>query len=72
VCAYGPRAEHLAGHAVERIRAWDTGRGLPTQIEVYPSGTPIPGPGEDILLVADKRHTRVVVRSVNASVPAES
>jgi protein-L-isoaspartate(D-aspartate) O-methyltransferase len=60
VCAYGPVSEELASRVVERIRAWDTGRRLATQIEVYPYSAQAPDSG--ILLVADKRHTRAIVR----------
>ncbi|MGB6163538.1 MAG: hypothetical protein WCF33_09900 [Pseudonocardiaceae bacterium] len=60
VCAYGPDSEELASRAVERIRSWDTGRKLATQIEVYPYGAQAPDSGT--LLVADKRHIRVIVR----------
>lgn len=62
VCAYGPASEELASGAAERIRAWDTGRRLATQIEVYPYGVPAPVSGT--LLVADKPHIQVVVRLV--------
>jgi hypothetical protein len=60
VCAYGPDSEELASRAVERIRAWDTGRRLATRIEVFPYGAQVPDSGT--LLVADKRHIRVIVR----------
>lgn len=66
VCSYGPRAQVLADKAVELIRAWDTGRELPSRIELHPSGAPVPGPDEEILLMADKRHVRVVVRTMSA------
>jgi protein-L-isoaspartate(D-aspartate) O-methyltransferase len=62
VCAYGPAGGELASRAAERIRAWDTGRRLATRIEVYPYGAPAPDLGA--LLVADKRHIRVIVRAV--------
>ncbi|MGH3830902.1 MAG: methyltransferase, FxLD system [Pseudonocardiaceae bacterium] len=62
VCAYGPSREELASRATERIRAWDAGRKLFTQIEVYPYGALAPASGT--LLVADKRHIRVIVRVV--------
>ncbi|MGH3869598.1 MAG: methyltransferase, FxLD system [Pseudonocardiaceae bacterium] len=65
VCAYGPASEELASRAAERIRAWDTSRRLATQIEVYPSGTPVPSPGNGTLLTAAKRHVRVIVRAVS-------
>jgi protein-L-isoaspartate(D-aspartate) O-methyltransferase len=64
VCAYGPASEKLTSRATERIRAWDTGRRLVTQIEVYPSGSPIPSPGTGMLLTAAKRHVRVIVRTL--------
>lgn len=62
VCAYGPDSEELASRVVERIRAWDTGRRLATLIEVYPYGAQAPDSGT--LLMADKRHIRVIVRVV--------
>jgi len=62
VCAYGPASEELASRAAERIRAWDTGQRLATRIEIYPYGAPAPDLGT--FLVADKRHTRVIVRAV--------
>ncbi|MGH3997469.1 MAG: methyltransferase, FxLD system [Pseudonocardiaceae bacterium] len=65
VCAYGPAGEKLASRAAERIRAWDTGRTLATQIEVYPSGPPVPSPGVGTLLTAAKRHVRVIVRTLS-------
>lgn len=64
VCAYGPASEKLASRATERIRAWDTGRTLATQIEVYPSAQPVPSPGTGTLLTAAKRHVRVIVRTL--------
>jgi protein-L-isoaspartate(D-aspartate) O-methyltransferase len=63
VCVYGPASEELASRAAERIRAWDTGRRLATQIEVYPYGAPASASGT--LLVADKRHIRVIVHVVS-------
>jgi protein-L-isoaspartate(D-aspartate) O-methyltransferase len=65
VCTYGPAGEKLASQAAERIRAWDTGRTLATQIEVYPSGAPVPSPGTGTLLTAAKRHVQVVIRTVS-------
>ena len=65
MCAYGPAGEKLASRAVERIRAWDIGRTLPTRIEVYPSGAPVLFPGNGTLLTAAKRHVRVIVRAVS-------
>lgn len=61
VCAYGPASEELAEQVAEQIRAWGTGRRLATRIEVYPYGAPVPSSGT--LLVADKRHVRVTVRT---------
>ncbi len=65
VCAYGPASEKLASLAAEQICAWDTGRRLPTCIEVYPSDALVPSSGAGTLLVADKRHVRVIVRTLS-------
>lgn len=65
VCAYGPAGERLASRATAQIRAWDTGRTQATQIEVYPSGAPVPFPGTGTLLTAAKRHVQVVVRTLS-------
>jgi protein-L-isoaspartate(D-aspartate) O-methyltransferase len=66
VCAYGPAGEKLASQAAERIRAWDIGRALATQIEVYPFGAPVPSPATGTLLTAAKRHVQVVVRTASS------
>lgn len=63
VCAYGPAGEKLASQAAERIRAWDTARGLATQIEVHPFGPPVPSSRTGTLLTAAKRHVEVIVRT---------
>jgi protein-L-isoaspartate(D-aspartate) O-methyltransferase len=62
VCAYGPRGERLADRLAERIRRWDHGGRALTDlwVEVHPAGT---AAGADACLVADKRHTRVIVRA---------
>jgi protein-L-isoaspartate(D-aspartate) O-methyltransferase len=65
VCGYGPQAEALADGVADRIRHWDRqGRSLTrTWIEVHPVGAS-PQPGGH--LIADKRHSRVVLRTAPA------
>ncbi|MBA9003072.1 methyltransferase, FxLD system [Thermomonospora cellulosilytica] len=61
VCAYGPRGRELADRLADQIRRWDRdGRSLTTWIEVHPAGT---APNAEGVLVADKQHTRVIVRT---------
>lgn len=66
VCAYGPHREQLADRFAAQIRCWDRdGRSLTnTWIEVHSAGTACDVDGH---LVAEKRHTRVVVRTSPAS-----
>jgi protein-L-isoaspartate(D-aspartate) O-methyltransferase len=66
VCAYGPQGEQLADRVTEQIRRWDRhGRALTnTWIEVHPAGTATDVAGH---LVAEKRHTRVIIRTAPAS-----
>jgi protein-L-isoaspartate(D-aspartate) O-methyltransferase len=62
VCAYGPGARQLADRVAGRIRTWDQDRqsisGL--SIEARPAGT---GGEPGDLMVIDKHHTRVIVRT---------
>lgn len=63
ICAYGPSSEQLASRMAARIQAWSAeSQSLTTPwIEVYPADTLVPMSGN--LLVADKRHARVIVRA---------
>ena len=64
VCAYGPRGEQLADRLAERIRCWNRdGRSLTPWIEVHPTGV---ADDAGARLVADKRHTRIIVRTAPA------
>jgi protein-L-isoaspartate(D-aspartate) O-methyltransferase len=62
VCAYGPHAHRLADRVADRIRTWDRIRysidGL--WIEAHPPRT---GDKPGDLMVIDKHHTRVIVRT---------
>lgn len=62
VCSYGPHADQVAAGLADRIRRWEhqTRAGCEIRIEVHPAGST---PDGEELLVADKQHTRVVVRT---------
>ncbi|HUY47099.1 MAG TPA: methyltransferase, FxLD system [Streptosporangiaceae bacterium] len=62
VCAYGPGGADLARRVADRIQAWDRIRRSIAQlwVEVHPAGT---GDSHGALMVIDKRHTRVIVRT---------
>ncbi|GAA4054082.1 methyltransferase, FxLD system [Actinomadura miaoliensis] len=61
VCAYGPHGGELADRLSDQIRRWDReGRSHALWIEVHPAGT---APDIEGLMVADKQHTRVIVRT---------
>lgn len=63
IYAYGPRGDQLAGRVADRVRTWAAEHpALTTWIEVYPVGTPVPSQGDE-LIITEKRHVRVVVRS---------
>jgi protein-L-isoaspartate(D-aspartate) O-methyltransferase len=62
IYAYGPHSDQLADRVADRVRAWATEQPkLTTSIEIYPSGAPVPSPGE-ALLTAPKENIQIVVR----------
>jgi protein-L-isoaspartate(D-aspartate) O-methyltransferase len=65
VCAYGPGREQLGDRLAGRIRQWarDARSGEDLWIEVHPAGSAAEIEGR---LVAEKRHTRIVVRTAPA------
>jgi protein-L-isoaspartate(D-aspartate) O-methyltransferase len=68
VCAYGPGGQRLANRVADRVRAWDRDRRAIASfwIEVHPAGT---GDAPGDLMVIDKRHTRVIVRTAPPALP---
>jgi protein-L-isoaspartate(D-aspartate) O-methyltransferase len=68
VCAYGPGAGQLADRAADQIRAWDHDRRRISRlwIEAHPAGC---GDAPGDLMVVDKEHTRIVVRTAPAAFP---
>jgi protein-L-isoaspartate(D-aspartate) O-methyltransferase len=70
VCAYGPGATALAERAAGQVRAWDRDRRQISRlwIEAHPAGC---GDAPGDLMVVDKQHTRVVVRTAPAAVPSK-
>lgn len=65
VCAYGPDSAVLARQIVDRIRNWDRegGQRIELRIELHPMTA---GDTPDARLVIDKKHTRIVVRTVRS------
>jgi len=68
ICAFGPDAGQLAGRAAGQIQAWDRDRKRISRlwIEAHP---PDSGDAPGDLMVVDKRHTRIVVRTAPAAFP---
>jgi len=68
VCAYGPASASLAAQVADRVRAWNHDRESVGRlwIEVHPAGT---GGSAGDLMVIDKRHTRVTVRTAPLACP---
>ncbi|MGH3931301.1 MAG: hypothetical protein ACRDTF_15165, partial [Pseudonocardiaceae bacterium] len=66
VCAYGPDGRALANRVAERIREWDSvgGPRMEVRVEVHPIDAASPSDG---WLVIDKKHSRVVVRTVTTA-----
>lgn len=60
VCSYGADGDGPADRLADRIRrwGWESRSADRVQIEVHPAGADVQG-----LLVADKQHTRVIVRA---------
>lgn len=63
VCAYGPDGRTLANRVSERIREWDSvgGPRMEVRVEVHPIDA---ASSSDDWLIIDKKHSRVVVRTV--------
>jgi hypothetical protein len=71
VCAYGQNGDPLADRVIGQVQAWAAQQPtVPTSIEIYALGVPVPSPG-DVLLTVAKEHTQIVVRAVERSVLAE-
>ncbi|MEU4828534.1 methyltransferase, FxLD system [Actinomadura sp. NPDC023710] len=67
VCSYGPVGDQVAAVLADRIRRWEhEGRAVgDIWVEVHPAGTALGAGG---VLCADKRYTRVVVRTTRPAV----